>query len=278
MVVLVDYFSRYPDVYVVRSLTSASITNYAMASFAQFGVPQQLTTDNATYFTSEEFKEFVDGLGIQHRRVTPLYPAANGEVERFNRSLGKAVNAATAEGKDWRRAIHEWLLGYRNAVHRGTDRSPNDLMFNRAVGDVLPSGPAKQHASSGLQLQRHDQHYKQAMRRSADKRKAAVPHGIQVGARVLLRNRGKAKLRSPFDPRPWVVKAASDSSLTLERDGATLRRHVTEVKPLRERTWDLDSSDGGQTGGTAPAADSKDSPIALRAHPRQAKKPVNYKL
>lgn len=277
VIVLVDYYSRYPDVYVVRSLTSASVINCAMASFGRFGVPQQLTTDNATYFTSEEFSDFLRGLAIQHRRVTPLYPSANGEVERFNRSLNKAVNAAAADGKDWRRGLHEWLLGYRNSVHRGTGRAPNDLMFNRAVGDVLP---AAGRAGSNQQLQRHDAEYKRAMRQEADRRRAAGQHNIQVGSRVLLRNRGKAKLRCPFDPRPWEVTAVNGGTLTLQRDGAVLRRHVTVTKPLRESAWEpVDETVGGgqDTAPTTAAASDDSGPIAQRPHPRRAKQPVCYK-
>uniref|UniRef100_A0A1I8GWK9 CCHC-type domain-containing protein n=1 Tax=Macrostomum lignano TaxID=282301 RepID=A0A1I8GWK9_9PLAT len=130
-----------------------------------------------------------------------------------------AINAATADGKDWRQAIHEWLLGYRNSVTaRLHAQRPH-------TGDILPSGLTKQTGSSGRQLQRHDCGYKQAMRKAADTRRSAAPHGILAGAHVLLRNRGKAKLRCPFDPRPWLVKAVSDDTLTLQRGTAVIRRH-----------------------------------------------------
>jgi len=34
---------------------------------------------------------------IQHRRVTPYHPEASGEVEKFNRTLKKTIQAAVAE-------------------------------------------------------------------------------------------------------------------------------------------------------------------------------------
>uniref|UniRef100_A0A1I8FTT0 ANK_REP_REGION domain-containing protein n=1 Tax=Macrostomum lignano TaxID=282301 RepID=A0A1I8FTT0_9PLAT len=169
---------------------------------------------------------------------------------RFRRGPGNRSASIRRQGlAAWRRAIHEWLLGYRNSVHRGTDRTPNDLMFNRETGGILPSGLTKQTGSSGRQLQRHECGYKQAMRKAADTRRSAAPHGILAGARVLLRNRGKAKLRCPFDPRPWLVRAVSGDALTLQRGTAVIRRHVTETKPLRECPWDLDELDGDQRPG-----------------------------
>lgn len=37
-------------------------------------------------FTSKLFKQYLEGINVKHVRNTPLYPAANGEVERKDRS------------------------------------------------------------------------------------------------------------------------------------------------------------------------------------------------
>ena len=58
-----------------------------------------LKSDNGPPFTSLEFKKFAEYLGFQHRRVTPCWPKANGEAERFMRTLGKAIRTATVEGE-----------------------------------------------------------------------------------------------------------------------------------------------------------------------------------
>lgn len=62
-------------------------------------------------FVSEEFESLLQDHGVEHRRTTPLWPQANGEVEHQNRSLLKSLQIANLEGK-----IGElsWLLGWRH--------------------------------------------------------------------------------------------------------------------------------------------------------------------
>ena len=43
---------------------------------------------------------------VLHRKVTPYWPQANSEVERFNRTDEKAIRAATVEGKNWKKEFH----------------------------------------------------------------------------------------------------------------------------------------------------------------------------
>ena len=47
---------------------------------------------------SGEFEGFLKECGIEHRKSPPLWPQANGEVERQNRTLLKSMKIAAAEG------------------------------------------------------------------------------------------------------------------------------------------------------------------------------------
>ena len=61
-----------------------------------FGVPKSLRSDNGPPFNSMQFKEFAIQQGFMHRRITPLWPRANGICERFMRNLGKVLRNAKA--------------------------------------------------------------------------------------------------------------------------------------------------------------------------------------
>ena len=50
--------------------------------------------------------------GIKHRAVTPSHLAANGEVEKQNRSLMKRIRIAQTESKDWLIEIRTDLFEY----------------------------------------------------------------------------------------------------------------------------------------------------------------------
>ena len=59
--------------------------------------------------------------GIEHHRITILWPQANGEVESFMTPLGKAIRAARTERRDWHNELHRFLLSYRTTPHTTTD-------------------------------------------------------------------------------------------------------------------------------------------------------------
>ena len=68
--------------------------------FSRYGLPLPIASDDGPQFVSKIFTEYLESNGIKHRRVTPLLPQANGEIERKNRSMLKLVQIAQAEGKD----------------------------------------------------------------------------------------------------------------------------------------------------------------------------------
>ena len=71
--------------------------------------------------------------------MTPYWPQANSEVERFNRTLEKATRAAHAEGKNWKNEIDIFLLNYRATAHCTTGKAPAVLLFGRNIRTKLPS-------------------------------------------------------------------------------------------------------------------------------------------
>ena len=84
------------------------------------------------------WKNFLDELGIKHKKTIPLRPRANGEVERQNKSLLKAMCAAQAEGKPWQQELQKYLLAYRSTPHTTTDVSPAELLYGRKIRTKMP--------------------------------------------------------------------------------------------------------------------------------------------
>ena len=91
LLVPVDYFSRWVKVDVIKSTSSEAIIKCLDRQFSRYGVPSTLRSNNGPNLVSAEIEEYLDEMGIKHRLTTPLRPRANGEVERQNRSLLKAM-------------------------------------------------------------------------------------------------------------------------------------------------------------------------------------------
>lgn len=61
--------------------------------FARFGFPFNIFTDQGRNFESKLFKFICEVLQIHKCRTTPYRPSANGQVERFNRTIMKTSQA-----------------------------------------------------------------------------------------------------------------------------------------------------------------------------------------
>ena len=66
--------------------------------FARQGYPTIVKIDNGPLFQGQDFKDFATQSGFRHKRITPLWPEANGEAEHFVRTLKRCILAITVEG------------------------------------------------------------------------------------------------------------------------------------------------------------------------------------
>lgn len=136
--VLVDAYSKWPEVFIMKSITSERTVDVLSRVFAKYGLPQIMVTDNGTQFTSVEFKDLVDKNGIVHKRSAPYHPSTNGQAERFAQTLKQAIRASRSDGGSPQLKLDRFLLAYRNARHVVTGESPATLFVkiitSHAVG------------------------------------------------------------------------------------------------------------------------------------------------
>ena len=79
---LVDYFSRYPEVIRLTSTTSASVISAMKSVLARHGIPSTIVSDNGPQYDSAEMKTFASLYGFKHITSSPHYPQSNGQAER----------------------------------------------------------------------------------------------------------------------------------------------------------------------------------------------------
>ena len=92
--VLIDQRSRDPIVAFTTSTDATSLIKVLENVFAQYGLPDRVITDNGPSFSSTNVQNYFKSKRTYHQRITPRWPRANGEVERFMQPLSKISKAA----------------------------------------------------------------------------------------------------------------------------------------------------------------------------------------
>ena len=92
---LVDYFSRYPEVIKLSSTTSSNIIALLKTVFARHGIPEVLRTDNGPQCAAKEFSVFARTYGFQHITSSPRYPQSNRQVERMVQTIKGILKNST---------------------------------------------------------------------------------------------------------------------------------------------------------------------------------------
>ena len=69
IMVVIDEYSRYPEVEVISSVSSNTVLPRFETIFARQGIPHTMKSYNGPPFNGREFREFSESLGFEHHRL-----------------------------------------------------------------------------------------------------------------------------------------------------------------------------------------------------------------
>lgn len=137
--VVIDSFTKWPEIFQTRSTTTSATIGFLKETFARYGVPDTIVSDNGTQFSSHEFQQFCESFGVIHIRTAPYHPQSNGQAERFVDTLKRSLRKITeGEGVPSNEALQTFLQVYRStpsAILEG--KSPAEVMFGRPMKTIL---------------------------------------------------------------------------------------------------------------------------------------------
>ncbi|GAB1602673.1 hypothetical protein Ahia01_000547000, partial [Argonauta hians] len=228
--VITDEYSRYVVVDILESTSSRTVIPKLDKVFAEFGIPDSLKTDNGPPFNGHELRQYLDNMGVKHRKITPLWPRANAETERFMRTIKKSIKAAQAEHKNWRQEMFKFLLAYRTTPHSSTGKAPAEVLFGRNLKTKLPEPPLQVNAEIDATIRQNDAAAKAKMKHYADNKVYVKPSDIQVGDTVLVKDTTRPRPFTPYEPIPYVVSNKKGSMITAERNNKSITRNSSCFK------------------------------------------------
>ena len=131
LLVIIDDFSRFPEVEIIHSTSSNVVISNFDATFARLGILEVVKTDNGPPFSREILTSWTKMVGFHHRKVSPLWQRANGEAERFMPTIEKAVCTAMLDRGSWKQELFKFLRHYRANPHGTTGTSPAEMLYTR---------------------------------------------------------------------------------------------------------------------------------------------------
>ena len=233
--IVIDQFSKYPEVDIVKSTSFKQLRPVLDRIFATHGVPENMTTDNGPPYFSDNLSSYAKHMGFNLTPVTPEDPQSNGFVENFVKSVCKVVHTASAEGKNPREELSAFLLQYRATPHSTTERTPAELLFGRKIKTKLPRLlPAEVDTPEVAKTREVHDEKKRKQKSYFDKKHKARPKHIKPGDRVLLKQK-KTTTDPPYNPKPFTITKVNGNQLTMEDGTRTRVRDKNNVKLVRER-------------------------------------------
>jgi len=138
ILVATDYFTKWVEAIPLKKVTSANMIDFVKEHIVyRFGIPQTITTDQGTMFTSGEFDGFAIGMGIKVLNSSPYYAQANGQAKASNKGIINLIKRKIEENlRRWHTLLNEASWSYRMACHGSTKVSPYQLVYGHDA--VLP--------------------------------------------------------------------------------------------------------------------------------------------
>ncbi|KAJ1198807.1 hypothetical protein NDU88_002646 [Pleurodeles waltl] len=241
MLVVIDDFSKYPEVELLESTVTERVIPCLEKIMATHGIIQELRTDNGPPFSSHEFASYLASHAIQHRKITPRWPQANGEAERFMRTLNKVLRIAVGKGKNLDCAIFEFLREYRLTPHSTTGVSPSSICIQREVRDTIPHVEITTMKQKQVETKLRNRHIHNER---ISRKRGARMRNLKVGDVVLVKNRHPGgKFKTPFEPEVWTVARVKGTLVTATRKDETVTRNISWFKIYHGRPLESERSE-----------------------------------
>ncbi|KAL9972908.1 hypothetical protein ACROYT_G019301 [Oculina patagonica] len=220
---VVDYYSKYPELCLMKDKTASSVITSMKSIYARPGIPDEVVADNMP-FSSKAFRNFASEWGFEISTSSPRYPQSNGMSERAIQTIKNLLRKACADGND----PYIALLEYRNTPISGLKESPAQLLMSRMLKSKLPT------VESLLKPQVVDSPQQKLQQRS-DKQKMYYDRNAKQLPSI--KEGETARIRKGKTWEPAIVTAqhsAPRSYIVATPDGTTYRRNRHHLLPTVE--------------------------------------------
>ena len=133
-IVIVDYYSLWPEVYQLKKTTAGDVIDAFKQSIARFGIPDRIYSDNGPQFHAKKYRAFLRKYKIKRKTSSPYHPQSNGLAEAMVKVVKSLIRKCHRSQQD----LAMGLLNLRNSPIKGI-ASPAQILLGHKIQDELPS-------------------------------------------------------------------------------------------------------------------------------------------
>lgn len=229
---VIDGFSKFIKLYATRSTRTCEVLKSLRLYISYYSKPRRIISDRGTAFTSKEFKSFCAIRGIEHVLIATGCPKANGQIERYNRTLVPLLAKLVEERKmSWDNVLFEAEYLLNNSYNRSIDNSPAVLLFGVRQRNHVESDLERylqnlnEQADRDLEKIRNDavgkikqlQEYNKTKYDAKCKRNTSYKEGDLVAIRTVKVAGENSKLKAKYRG-PYLIKKVLDNNRYIVTD------------------------------------------------------------
>jgi hypothetical protein len=136
-IVAVEYFTKWVEAKPVTSIISTTIQKFFWQNIiCHYGVPQQITVDNAKYLDSAMFKDFCHQVRMKVSFAFVYHPQSNGAAKWANTLIFESIKKileGEKKGK-WAKVMPGAVWSHNTTVCRATNFTLFQLLFRAEAG------------------------------------------------------------------------------------------------------------------------------------------------
>ena len=144
---VIDEYSRFPFLFPCPDVSAPTVIKCFTTLFSIFGMPAYVHSDRGSSLISQELRNFLSEKGVATSRTTSYNPEGNGQVERYNGVLWKAIltclKSKNLPVKRWQDVLPDVLHSIRSLLCTATNETPHErfLSFPRrsSSGASIPT-------------------------------------------------------------------------------------------------------------------------------------------
>ena len=213
----------------VDASTESCVSALIEAWIARFGLPENITSDRGSVFTSALWTQLAKRLGISTTTTTAYNPEANGIVERLHRTLKAALMSRCTSDK-WKMELPWVLLGLRTTPKDVDDHSPAEKVYGENLtvpADFFRRSPELPLADLRDTVAR----FIPCQQTYTTSRTTYVPPDLKSSSHVFVRiDAAKSPLTPPYTG-PYKVLQRREKSFQLQIRNSTDWVSIDRLKP-----------------------------------------------